>query len=84
MQIKFHSMSKNLLRWLYSNSKIKKIVDVVKTKLSSKRIYPATRVKYLSVKIDKNIIWQDHGIDLSNMLNMVNDLVFKIKKFFDD
>ena len=28
--------------------------------LSSKRIYPAESVEYLSVKIAKNIIWQDH------------------------
>ena len=80
MQIKFHSISKNL-RQLYSNPKIK---NDVKTKLRSKIIGPTTRFKYRSVKIDENIIWQDRVIDLSARLNLVNNLVFKIRKFFDD
>ena len=38
-----------------SKSKIKKFNDIVKIKLSDKRIYPTPSVKYLGVKIDQHL-----------------------------
>ena len=58
-------------------SKRKKINDTVKVKLSGKRIYPTSSVKYLGT-------WQHHINDLSVKLNRANALLFKIRKFFDD
>ena len=65
-------------------SKRKKLNDIVKIKLSGKRIYPTASVKYLGVKIDQHLTWQHHINDLSIKLNRANALHFKIRKFVDD
>ena len=65
-------------------SKRKSFNDTVKIKLSGKRIYPTASVKYLGVKIDQHLTWQHHINDLSVKLNMVNALLFIIRKFADD
>ena len=90
---------KNLVNWLNVNkislnvkktemfifkSKRKKLNDIVKIKLSGKRIYPTASVKYLGVKIDQHLTWQHHINDLSIKLNRANALHFKIRKFVDD
>ena len=46
-------------------SKRKKFNDIVKIKLSGKRIYPPASVKYPGVKIDQNLTWPHHINDLS-------------------
>ena len=75
---------KNLVNWLNANkialnvkkthmvifkSKRKKFNDIVKIKLSGKRIYPTASVKYLVVKINQHLTWQHHKNDLSVKLN---------------
>ena len=42
------------------NSKRRKFNNMVKIKLSAKRIYPTASVKYLGVKIDQHLTWQHH------------------------
>ena len=52
-------------------SKYKSDSDL-KVKLSGKILYPTESVKYLSVKIDTNLIWQYHVNYLSVKLNRVS------------
>ena len=62
-------------------SKQKKLKGDLKIKLCGKRLYPTESVKYLGVKIDKNLTWQHHVNDLSTKLNRANTLHFKMKKY---
>ena len=59
-------------------SKQKKLEDDLKIKLCGKRLYSTESVKYLDVKIDANLTWQDHVNDLSIKLNRFNAPLFKI------
>ena len=61
-------------------SKQKKFEGDLKIKFCGKRLYPTESVKYLSVKIDKNLSWQYHVNDLSIKLNRVNAFFFKFRK----
>ena len=87
---------KHLLNWLNANkislnvkktemiickSKQKKLEDDLKMKLCGKRLYPTESVKYLGVKIDANLTWQHHVIDLSIKLNRANAFLFKMRKY---
>ena len=56
----------------------KKLKGDLKIKLCGKRLCPTESVKYLSVKIDANLIWQHHINDLSIKLNRANALLFKM------
>ena len=38
-------------------------------------------VKYLGVKIDRNLTWQHHVNDLSIKLNRAKALLFKMRKY---
>ena len=40
----------------------------LKLKLNGKRIYPTKSIKYLGIKIDENLTWNEH----------INDLVIKL------
>ena len=61
-------------------SKQKKLEGDLKTKLCGKRLYPTESVKYLGVKIDKNVIWWHYINDLSIKLNRANVFLFKMRK----
>ena len=60
-------------------SERKTLIDIVKIKLSGKRIYPTVSVKYLCVKIDQHFTCQLHINDLSIKLIRDNALLFKIR-----
>ena len=75
---------KNLLNWLNANkislnvsktelitfeSRMKKIDFDLKLKLNGKRIYPTKSVKYLGIKIDESLTWNEHINDLAIKLN---------------
>ena len=62
-------------------SKQNKFEGDLKIKLCGKRLYPTESVKYLSVKIDTNLSWQDHVSGLSRKLNRTNALLFKMRKY---
>ena len=62
---------------LKSKAKIAKLPESTK----GKRLYPTESVKYLGVKIDTNLSWQYHVIDLSIKLNRGNALLFKMRKY---
>ena len=62
-------------------SKQRKFEGDLKIKLCGKRLYPTESIKYVGVKIDKNLSWQNHVNDLSNKLNTLNNLLFKMRKY---
>ena len=62
-------------------SKQNKFEGDLKIKLCGKRLYPTESVKYLGVKIDTNLSWQQQVNDLSIKLNRANALLFKTKYF---
>ena len=65
-------------------SERKTLIDIVKIKLSGKRIYPTVSVKYLCVKIDQHFTCQLHINDLSIKLIRDNALLFRVRKFVAD
>ena len=84
---------KNLTNWLNANKvslnvkntelvifrhKNKKLECPIKIKLSRKRLYSSKSVKYLGLKIDKNLNWKDQTHDIATMLNGANVLLYKI------
>ena len=86
---------KHLVNWLNANKillnvtktemviikfKHKKLEGDLKTKLCGKRLYPTKSIKYLGVKIDKNVIWWHYINDFSIKLNRANAFLFKMRK----
>ena len=78
---------KNLADWLNANKtplnvqktdlvifkhQRKKISSKVKTKLSRKQLYPTDSVKYLGIRIDKNLNWKHRVNDFAIKLNRAN------------
>ena len=80
MQIKFHSMYKKTEMVIFKFNQ-KKFESDLKIKSCGKRLYPTECVKYLGVKIDTPLSWQDHVNDLSIKLNRENVLLFKMRKY---
>ena len=71
---------RNLLNWLNAKkislniskteliifeSRMKKVDFDLKLKLNGKRIYPTKSVKYLGIKIDESLTWNEHINDLA-------------------
>ena len=54
--------------------KNKKLEYLIKIKFSRKRLYPSKSVKYLGVKINENLIWEDELYDIVTKLNRANPL----------
>ena len=88
---------KNLTNWLNANkislnvSKTelvffkpkRKFVDFnsLKVKLNRKRIFPSDSVKYLGIKIDKQLNWKIHVDNVAIKLNRANAMLYKIRNF---
>ena len=53
----------------------KKLDSPVKFRLNRKRLYPSKSVKYLGIKIDKNVNWKQEIHDIAIKLNRANDLL---------
>ena len=51
----------------------------LKVKLGKKRIFPSDSVKYLGVKIDKQLNWKTHVNDIAIKLIRANAMLFKIR-----
>ena len=47
-------------------------------KLNRRKLYPSTSVKYLGIKIDENLNWKQHILDITIKLNRANALLFSI------
>ena len=61
----------------------KKLDCEAKIKLNRKRPYPTDSVKYLGIRIEKNLNWKHHVSDIAIKLNRANALLFKIKNFIN-
>ena len=75
---------RNLLNWLNAKkislnvskteliifeSRMKKVDFDLKLKLNGKRIYPTKSVKYLGIKINESLTWNEHINDIAIKLN---------------
>ena len=47
------------------------------------RLYPTKSVKYLGIKINKNLTWIDHINDTAINLNQANAMFFKAREFLN-
>ena len=87
---------KNLTNWLNANKitlkfdKTKMILFKptkkplhcqLKLKLNGKRLYQTSSVKYLGIKIDQYLNWQDHINNIAIKLNKVNAMLYKVRQF---
>ena len=61
--------------------KMKKLDFDLKLKLNGKRPYSTKSVKYLGIKIDKNLTWIDHINDVAIKFNRANAMLFKGREF---
>ena len=58
---------------------IKKYLDCqLKLKLNGKRLYQTSLVKYLGIKIDHYLNWQDHVNNIAIKLNKANAMLYKV------
>ena len=57
----------------------KVLLNEIKIKLSGKRLYPATSVKYIGIKIDRFLHWHDQVNSIAVKLNRANALLLKIR-----
>ena len=56
----------------------KVLLDEINIKLSRKRLYPSSSVKYLCIKIDRLLHWNDEVNSIAVKLNRANALLLKI------
>ena len=90
----FNQDMKNLTVWLNANRislNVEKTELVIfkhqrrkhdtetKIKLNKKRLYPSQSLRYLSIKIDQNLNWKNHIIDIAGKLNKAHALLIKIR-----
>ena len=87
---------KNLSNWLNANKislnvsktelimfkpRMKKVDFDLKLKLNGKRLYPTKSVKYLGIKIDESLSWNEHISDIAIKLNSANAMLYKVREF---
>ena len=64
---------------------IKKLLDCqLKLKLNGKRLYQTSSVKYLGIKIDQYLNWQDHINNIAIKLNKANAMLYKVRQFVNE
>ena len=49
--------------------RMKKVDFGLKLKLNGKRLYPTKSVKYLGIKVDESLTWNEHINDIGIKLN---------------
>ena len=70
-------MLKKKLKLLSLNLEVKCVIIL---KLSRQRLHSSNNVKYLGIKIDKNLNWK-HVTDVSTKLIRANAILFKIRNY---
>ena len=53
----------------------------IKLKLNSKRLYPTKSLKYLGMRIDESLSWNENFNDITINLSQANALLYKVRKF---
>ena len=59
----------------------KKLDSPIKIKLNYKKLYPSKSVKYLGIKTDENLCWNQHIHDIAIKLNRANALLSIIRNY---
>ena len=87
---------KNLSNWLNTNKisvnvsktelimfkpRMKKVDFDLKLKLNGKRLYPTKSVKYLGIKIDESLTWNENIIYIAIKLDRANAMLYKVREF---
>ena len=87
---------KNLSNWLNANKimlnvtktelvifkpKRKKLDFEFKIKLNGKKLFQTNSVKYLGIKIDKQLNWREHINEVAIKLNRANAMLYKVTEF---
>ena len=80
MLTKSHLILKKTELVIFKHKK-KKLECPIRIKLSRKRLYPSNSIRYLGVKNDENLNWNDHIHDIATKLNRDNALSFKIRNY---
>ena len=90
---------KNLTNWFNANKislnvnntemilfkPTKKPLDCqLKLKLNGKRLYQTSSVKYLGIKFDQYLNWQDHINNIVIKLNKANAMLYKVRQFVNE
>ena len=60
---------------------MKKLDFDLKLKLNGKRFSPTKSVKYISIKIDESLTWNEHISDIALKLNQVKAMLYKVREF---
>ena len=64
---------------------IKKPLDSqIKLKNYGKRLYRTSSIKYLGIKIDQHLNWQDHIDNIAIKLNKVSAMLYKVRQFANE
>ena len=60
---------------------MKKIDFGLKLKLNGKRLYPTRSVKYLGIKTDESLTWNELINDIAIKLSRANAMLYKLREF---
>ena len=55
----------------------------LKLKFNGKRLYQASSVKHLGIKIDQHLYWQDYTNNIAIKLNKANAMLYKVRQFIN-
>ena len=69
------------LKWSYLSPQKKPLDCQLKLKLNGKRFYQTSSVKYLGIKIDQYLNWQDHINNIVIKLNKANAMLWNVRRF---
>ena len=61
--------------------RMKKVDFDLKLKLNGKRLYPTKSVKYLDIKTDESLTWNEYINDIAIKLNRANAMIYKVREF---
>ena len=61
--------------------RMKKVDFDLKLKLNGKRLYPTKSVKYVDIKTDESLTWNEYINDIAIKLNRANAMIHKVREF---
>lgn len=75
------SLNVSKTEWIIFKPRKKVLNYDLKIKLNGNKLYTTSSVKYLGIRIDENLIWNQHFNDLATKLNRANAMLFKIRNY---
>ena len=61
--------------------RMKNVDSDLRLKLNGKRLYPTKSVKYLDIKTDGSLIWNEHINNIAIKLNRANAMLHRVREF---